>query len=109
MSKFKLNPLLKNVNLQSVCDLAKKLVKESQGSRGNVSTLAFELSYTLDILRLNYNLMEKKTMNQEEPKNFSFPITDPNTIRELDSLTPEQMEKLNKLLEEGMKELREKP
>lgn len=60
MSKFKLNPLLKDVNLQGVCDLAKKLVKESQGSRGNVSTLASELSYALEILRLNYDLTEKK-------------------------------------------------
>lgn len=60
MSLFKLNPLLKDVNLQSVCDLAKKLVKESQGSRGNVSALASELSYILEILRLNYDLTEKK-------------------------------------------------
>ena len=50
----------KDVNLQNVCDLAKKLVKESQGSRGNVSTLASELSYALEILRLNYDLTEKK-------------------------------------------------
>ena len=48
-------------------------------------------------------------MNQEESKNFSFPITDPNIIQELDSLTPEQMEELNQILEEGMKELRKKP
>ena len=38
----------------------------------------------------------------------SFPITDPAIIKKLDSLTPEQMEKLNLLLEDGMKELREK-
>ena len=47
-------------------------------------------------------------MNQEEPKNFSFPITDTSIIKELDSLTPEQVEKLNQILEEGLKELREK-
>ena len=44
----------------------------------------------------------------EEPKNFSFPITDTNIIKELDSLTPEQVEELNRILEEGLKELREK-
>lgn len=44
-----------------------------------------------------------------EPKNFSFPIDDPNIVRKLDSLTPEQVKKLNELLEEGLKELREKP
>ena len=44
----------------------------------------------------------------EEPKNFSFPITDTSIIKELDSLTPEQVEKLNQILEEGLKELREK-
>ena len=47
-------------------------------------------------------------MNQEEPKNFSFTITDTSIIKELDSLTPEQVEKLNQILEEGLKELREK-
>ena len=47
-------------------------------------------------------------MNQEEPKNFSFPITDTSIIKELDSLTPEQVEKLNQILEEGLKDLREK-
>jgi len=39
----------------------------------------------------------------------SFPITDPVTIRNLDFLTPEQMEKLNQILEEEMEELRKKP
>jgi hypothetical protein len=43
-----------------------------------------------------------------EPNNFSFPIDDPNIVRELDSLTPEQVKKLNELLAEGLKELREK-
>lgn len=47
-------------------------------------------------------------MNQEQPKNFSFPITDTSIIKELDSLTPEQVEKLNQILEECMEELREK-
>ena len=44
----------------------------------------------------------------EEPKSFSFPITDTNIIKELDSLTPKQVEELNRILEEGLKELREK-
>ena len=39
---------------------------------------------------------------------FSFPITDPNAIKELDSLTPEQVEELNRILVEEMKKLREK-
>ena len=51
---------------------------------------------------------EEKQMSGE-PKNFSFPITSPNIVRELDSLTPEQVEKLNELLVEGLKELKEKP
>lgn len=50
-----------------------------------------------------------ETVKQEEPKNFSFPITDKSIIKELDSLTPEQVEELNRILEEGLKELREKP
>ena len=61
MNKFELYPSLKDMNLQKVCDLADKLVKESQGSRGTVSTLAFELSYALEFLRLNYDLVEKKS------------------------------------------------
>jgi hypothetical protein len=60
MDKSKLHPDLWDMDLRKVCDLANKLVKESQGSRGNVSTLAFELSYALEFLRLNYDLTEKK-------------------------------------------------
>jgi hypothetical protein len=45
---------------------------------------------------------------EEEKPTSSFRITDPNIIRELDSLTPEQVEKLNGFLEDGLKELREK-
>jgi len=44
-----------------------------------------------------------------EPKNFSFPINDPILVENLDFLTPEQMEKLNQILEEEMEELRKKP
>ena len=44
----------------------------------------------------------------EEPKNFSFPINDPILVEKLDSLTPEQMKELNRILEEGMEELRKK-
>lgn len=55
-------------------------------------------------------IIEQKNgvVKQEEPKSFSFPITDTNIIKELDSLTPEQVEELNRILEEGLKELREK-
>lgn len=60
MNKFQLNPLLADMNLEGVCDLANKLVEESQGSRGTVSELAFDLSYALEFLRLNYDLVEKK-------------------------------------------------
>lgn len=60
MDKSKLHPEFWDMDLCKVCDLANKLVKESQGSRGNVSTLAFELSYALEFLRLNYDLVEKK-------------------------------------------------
>ena len=38
----------------------------------------------------------------------SFPITDPLLIQKLDSLSPEEMENLQKILVESMKELREK-
>ena len=37
----------------------------------------------------------------------SFPITDPLLIQKLDSLSPEEMENLQKILVESMKELRE--
>lgn len=52
--------------------------------------------------------MNNNNNNQVDPRGTSFPITDPNIVRNLDSLSPEQMEKLNQFLEEGMKELREK-
>lgn len=58
----------------------------------------------------NYKIVRPQIVKkkQEEPKSFSFPITDTNIIKELDSLTQEQVEELNRILEEGLKELREK-
>ena len=38
----------------------------------------------------------------------SFHITDPFLIERLDSLTPQELERLNEILEESMNELREK-
>lgn len=58
--KFQLHPDLKDASLKKVCEMANRLVKESQGSRGTVSTLAFEVSYMLEYLRLNFDLMPKK-------------------------------------------------
>ena len=45
---------------------------------------------------------------REERGTRSFPITDPLLIQKLDSLSPEEMENLQKILVESMKELREK-
>ena len=43
---------------------------------------------------------------REERGTKSFPITDPLLIQKLDSLSPEEMENLQKILVESMKELR---
>ena len=47
-------------------------------------------------------------MSDDKPKTVSFPITDPEIIKRLDSLSPEEMERLQVVLEEGLQELREK-
>jgi len=55
-------------------------------------------------------------LEDEKPDTKSFPITDPLLIQKmkysimekLDSLSPEEMENLQKILAESMKELREK-
>ena len=58
--KFQLHPGLQDASLEAVCKMANRLVKESQGSRGTVSTLAFDVSYMLEYLRLNFDLVPKK-------------------------------------------------
>lgn len=59
--KFEISSQLKNASLEQVCDMADSLVKEIKGRPGAVeSVLAFDISYMLEYLRLNYDLVEKK-------------------------------------------------
>ena len=52
--------------------------------------------------------VQNEPQEDEKPGTKSFPITDPLLIQKLDSLSPEEMENLQKILVESMKELREK-
>ena len=52
--------------------------------------------------------VQKEPQEDDKPGTESFPITDPLLIQKLDSLSPEEMENLQKILVESMKELREK-
>jgi hypothetical protein len=45
-------------------------------------------------------------MSNDVPPTSSFPITDPDIIARLDSLSPEEMERLSSILEDSLKELR---
>ena len=54
------------------------------------------------------NTVQKEPQEDDKPGTKSFPITDPLLIQKLDSLSPEEMENLQKILVESMKELREK-
>jgi hypothetical protein len=54
------------------------------------------------------SFMNKEPQEDDKPGTRSFPITDPLLIQKLDSLSPEEMENLQKILVESMKELREK-
>ena len=47
-------------------------------------------------------------MKSKKEETSSFNITDTSIIQKLDSLTPQEMERLNEMLEESMNELREK-
>ena len=56
----------------------------------------------------NPQYQDQMNPKEEEHGTKSFPITDPLLIQKLDSLSPEEMENLQKILAESMKELREK-
>jgi hypothetical protein len=45
-------------------------------------------------------------MSDENAKSVSLSITDPDIIASLDSLSPEEMERLSSILEDSLKELR---
>ena len=60
---FELHPELKDASLEKVCDMANQLVNSFDG-RGakpiDQGQLAFDLSYMLAYLRLNFNLVPKE-------------------------------------------------
>jgi len=61
--KFELNPFLKDASLEKVCEMADKLY--TMLDNGNPAVLyhkdkAFDLSYMLEYLRLNFDLVPKK-------------------------------------------------
>jgi hypothetical protein len=45
-------------------------------------------------------------MSNDPTPTSSFPITDPDIIARLDSLSPEEMERLSSILEDSLEELR---
>lgn len=61
-----------------------------------------------NIVRINSGMVRDmfgNMLEMEEEGTHSFPITDPTLIRELDSLTPQQMESLVNSIEDGLLEL----
>ena len=64
--KFELHPCLKDANIEKACELANALVwhndarRHPRASRLDPSQTAFDLSYMLEYLRLNFNLVPKK-------------------------------------------------
>ena len=59
-TKFELHPDLKDASLEKVCEMAKKLKSTSHMSRITAEEIAFDLSYMLEYLRLNFDLVPKK-------------------------------------------------
>ena len=60
---FELHPELKDASLEKVCDLANQLVNSFDGRAAkpiDQGQLAFDLSYMLEYLRLNFNLVPKE-------------------------------------------------
>ena len=53
-----------------------------------------------------YDGNKEKHMSNDAPPTSSFPVTDPDIIARLDSLSPEEMERLSSILEDSLKELR---
>jgi hypothetical protein len=64
--KFQLNPDLHDASLEKVCEMANKLVTHYEDKRPlrevliNPEVVAFDLSYMLEYLRLNFDLVPKK-------------------------------------------------
>ena len=59
--KFELHPRLKDANIEKACELADKLTRANLKFLDNsVATTASDLSYMLEYLRLNFNLVPKK-------------------------------------------------
>ena len=60
-NKFELHPCLKDANIEKACELADKLTRANLKFLDNsVATTASDLSYMLEYLRLNFNLVPKK-------------------------------------------------
>jgi hypothetical protein len=60
---FSLHPCLENASLETVCDMANSLVEHFDSRRSSnidPGQVAFDLSYMLEYLRLNYVLVERK-------------------------------------------------
>lgn len=65
-NKFELHPDLQDASLEKVCEMANALVwhndarRHPRDSRIDPSQTAFDLSYLLEYLRLNFTLVPKK-------------------------------------------------
>ena len=57
--KFELHPCLQDSSLEAACDLANQLTSTAHMSRTTVEEIAFELSYMLEYLRLNFDITPK--------------------------------------------------
>ena len=65
--KFELHPRLKDANLEAACKMADKIVNLSEACPAGfgdddcpTATLAADLHYMLEYLRLNFDLVPKK-------------------------------------------------
>jgi len=60
-TKFELHPDLQDASLEKACEMADKLTRANLKFLGNsVANRAADLSYMLEYLRLNFNLVPKK-------------------------------------------------
>lgn len=57
--KFKLNPELNDASLEKACKLANDLTN-AKGMSYTSASMAVDLHYMLEYLRLNYNLVPRK-------------------------------------------------
>jgi hypothetical protein len=59
-TKHELHPDLHDASLEKACEMANGLIHTAHMSRATVEEKAFDLSYMLEYLRLNFDLVPKK-------------------------------------------------